>query len=186
MYGRSDLCAYQMTTAMTVASLLCGLGVLGIWIWIAVALHIAYTKMELVLELLKNSSAIKERAFLNNSGPWGKLLLIGGVSGIVTFPGFFLKQGSINTEDLSNLPQSMKKKLVALHWSAITLLFYTAFFCGFGGNNRKIRNIGAYLRSSQKYTGTLACGISRNLFSRQMRVWRIEVEAIGEVIYESL
>ena len=49
----------------------------------------AYTKMELILELLKNSSAIKERALLNYSGPWGKLLLIREVSGIVTFPGFF-------------------------------------------------------------------------------------------------
>lgn len=74
---------------MTIISLLCGLGVLGIWIWIAVALHMAYTKMELILELLKNSSVIKARAFLNYSGPWGKLLLIGGVSGIVAFPGFF-------------------------------------------------------------------------------------------------
>lgn len=117
-----------MTTSMTIISLLCGLGALGIWIWIAVALHMAYTKMDLILELLKNSSVIKERAFLNYSGPWGKLLLIGGVSGIVTFPGFFLKQGSISTEDLSKLPQSMTKKLVALHWSVIALLTSTTIF----------------------------------------------------------
>ena len=117
-----------MTTSMTIISLLCGLGVLGIWIWIALALHMAYTKMDLILELLKNSSAIKERAFLKYSGPWGKLLLIGGVSGIVTFPGFFLKQGSISTEDLSKLPQSMTKKLVALHWSDIALLTSTTIF----------------------------------------------------------
>ena len=113
---------------MTVISLLCGLGVLGIWIWIAIALHMAYTKMDLILQLLKNSSAVRERAFLNNSGPWGKLLLIGGVSSIVTFPGFFLKRGGISTEDLANLPLPTKRKLVALHWSVIALLTSTTIF----------------------------------------------------------
>ncbi|WP_256832185.1 hypothetical protein [Pseudomonas sp. Pse1] len=111
-----------MTTAMTVVSLLCGLAILGMWIWIAVALRMAYTKMDLLLELLSDSSAIRDRAFLNSGGPWGRLLLIGGVSGIVTFPGFYLKRGGIRTEDLERLPRPIKKKLVALHWSALTLL----------------------------------------------------------------
>ena len=111
-----------MTTAMTVVSLLCGLTILGMWIWIAVALHMAYTKMDWLLDLLKDSSAIRDRAFLNSGGPWGRLLLIGGVSGIVTFPGFYLKRGGIRNEDLERLPRPIKKKLVALHWSALTLL----------------------------------------------------------------
>ena len=58
-----------MTTAMTVVSLLCGLAILGMWIWIAVALRMAYTKMDLLLELLSDSSAIRDRAFLNSGGP---------------------------------------------------------------------------------------------------------------------
>lgn len=117
-----------MTTAMTVASLLCGLAILGMWIWIAVALHMAYTKMDWLLDLLKDSSAIRDRAFLNSGGPWGRLLLIGGVSGIVTFPGFYLKRGGIRTEDLERLPRPIKKKLVALHWSALTLLTSLTIF----------------------------------------------------------
>jgi len=117
-----------MTTAMTVVSLLCGLAILGMWIWIAVALRMAYTKMDLLLELLSDSSAIRDRAFLNSGGPWGRLLLIGGVSGIVTFPGFYLKRGGIRTEDLERLPRPIKKKLVALHWSALTLLTSLTIF----------------------------------------------------------
>lgn len=117
-----------MTTAMTVVSLLCGLAIFGMWIWIAIALHMAYTKMDLLLDLLRDSSAIRDRAFLNSGGPWGRLLLIGGVSGFVTFPGFFLKRGGISTEDLANLPLPTKRKLVALHWSVIALLTSTTIF----------------------------------------------------------
>lgn len=113
---------------MTVVSLLCGLAILGMWIWIAVALRMAYTKMDLLLELLSDSSAIRDRAFLNSGGPWGRLLLIGGVSGIVTFPGFYLKRGGVRTEDLERLPRPIKKKLVALHWSALTLLVSLTIF----------------------------------------------------------
>lgn len=113
---------------MTVASLLCGLAILGMWIWIAVALHMAYTKMDWLLDLLKDSSAIRDRAFLNSGGPWGRLLLIGGVSGIVTFPSFYLKRGGIRTEDLERLPRPIKKKLVALHWTALTLLTSLTIF----------------------------------------------------------
>ena len=95
---------------------------IGVVIWISICLHLAYTKMDLILDHLKNCSAIRARASLQYGGPWGKLLLIGGISGIITFPGFYLKRGELSPEDLASFPLLLKRKLVILQWSVIGLL----------------------------------------------------------------
>lgn len=100
----------------------------GIFLWIGGCLHLAYTKMDLMLEHLKNCSAIMTRAPLRHGGPWGKLLLVGGISGIVTFPTFYLKRGELSSEDLANFPASLKRKLAVLQWSVIGLLLVMASF----------------------------------------------------------
>lgn len=100
----------------------------GIILWIGVCLQLAYTKMDLMLEHLKNCPAIMTRAPLRHGGPWGKLLLVGGISGIVTFPRFYLKRGEISSEDLANFPGPLKRKLVALQWSVICLLLVMISF----------------------------------------------------------
>ncbi len=94
----------------------------GLLIWIGVCLYLAYTKMDLMLDHLKNCSAIMMRASLRHGGPWGKLLLIGGISGIITFPNFYLKRGGLSLDDLNNFPIALKKKLAMLHWCVIWLL----------------------------------------------------------------
>lgn len=94
----------------------------GIFLWIGICLHLAYTKMDLMLGHLKNCSAIMARAPLQHGGPWGKLLLVGGISGIVTFPSFYLKRGELSAEDLASFPALLKRKLVVLQWSVIGLL----------------------------------------------------------------
>lgn len=100
----------------------------GIFLWIGVCLHLAYTKMDLILGHLKNCSAVMVRAPLQHAGPWGKLLLVGGISGIVTFPGFYLKRGELSAEDLANFPALLKRKLVVLQWSLIGLLLVMLSF----------------------------------------------------------
>ncbi|ARU86670.1 hypothetical protein [Pseudomonas sp. M30-35] len=95
---------------------------LALLIWIGVALHMAYTKMDLMLGHLKNCSVIMVRAPLRHGGPWGKLLLVGGISGIVTFPSFYLKRGELSSEDLTNFPAALKRKLAIMQWSVIGLL----------------------------------------------------------------
>lgn len=103
--------------------MVCGLiDIGGIFVWIGVCLHLAYTKMDLMLEHLKNCSAIMVRAPLRHGGPWGNLLLVGGISGIVTFPGFYLKRGGLSAEDLANFPAPLKRKLAILHGFNIALL----------------------------------------------------------------
>lgn len=111
-----------MSTTEFIFGYLGGGVLLALLIWIAVALHMAYTKMDLMLEHLKNCSAIMVRAPLRHGGPWGKLLLVGGISGIVTFPSFYLKRGELSSEDLNHFPAALKRKLAIMQWSVIGLL----------------------------------------------------------------
>lgn len=98
----------------------------GIFLWVGVCLHLAYTKADMILEHLKNSSAIVVRGPLRHGGPWGKLLLIGGIFGIVTFPTIHIKRGTLSTADLASLPVALKRQFVHLQWSAIELMVVMA------------------------------------------------------------
>lgn len=100
----------------------------GIGLWLGFCLHLAYTQMDLILRHLRNCSAVMARAPLRHGGPWGKLLLIGGISGIVTFPKFYLKRGELSSEDLAGFPAPLKRKLAVLQWSVIGLLLVMICF----------------------------------------------------------
>lgn len=100
----------------------------GLILWIGFCLHLAYTRMDLMLEHVKNCSAVTARAPLRHGGPWGNLLLVGGISGILTFHLFYLKRGELSSEDLANFPASLKRKLVVLQWSVISLLLVMISF----------------------------------------------------------
>jgi hypothetical protein len=102
------------------------------FIWIGVALHLAYTKADLMLGHLKNSSSVVSIASLRHDGPWGKLLLVGGVSGFVTFSGFYIKRGGLSVEDINSFPAPLKRKLVVLQWSVIGLFAALALFVAVG------------------------------------------------------
>ena len=45
--------------------------IVGLLVWIGVALFVAYTKVEVILEYLKNCSAVMGLSYLKNGGPWG-------------------------------------------------------------------------------------------------------------------
>lgn len=104
----------------------------GIFIWIGACLHLAYTQMDEILERLKHCSAVLRRTPLRYAGPWGKLLLIGGITGIITFPGIYLKHGGVSIDDLNNFPAPLKRKLAVLQWSAIVLLAVLILLFVFG------------------------------------------------------
>lgn len=94
----------------------------GIFIWIGINLHLAYTRMDYMLEHLKNCPLIKTLTPLNQGGPWGKFLLVGGISGVLTFPEMYIKRGTASADDIRNFPPRLKRKLVILHCVCITLL----------------------------------------------------------------
>jgi hypothetical protein len=110
-----------MSTAEFIFGCICGVAGLGMFIWLAVVLHMAYTQLDLMVEHLKNSQAVMTSASLRKGGPWGKLMLVGTISGAVTFPDFHLRKGKLDQNDLSSFPLPIKRKLVILQWSGMGL-----------------------------------------------------------------
>lgn len=102
---------------------------LGMFIWLGVMLHMAYTKKDILLEHFKNSSIC---APMKHSGLMGRLRFIGGVSALVTFPRIHLKHGRASAEDLGNCPAPLKRKLVILQWAGIVLISLLILLWGIG------------------------------------------------------
>lgn len=111
-----------MSKTEIVIGYLSGAVLVAICIWIALMLHVAYTKMDFILEHLQNCKAIMVLAPLRQGGPWGNLMLTGGIAGIITFHGFYLKRGELSMDDLQAFPPLLKRKLIIMHWSALALM----------------------------------------------------------------
>lgn len=102
----------------------------GAFFCIGISLHMAYTKMDLMLEHLKNCSIVRTHSPLKYGGPWGKLMLIGWIAGLFTFPEYYLKRGEASAEDLNDFPKHLRKKLVMLKMASFFLIaaLVTLFF----------------------------------------------------------
>ena len=111
-----------MSSAALIVGYLGIIVIVSLLIGLAIALHMAYTQIDLMLGYLKNCTAIMARAPLKHGGPWGRLLLIGGISGVLTFPGPYLKRGELCAEDLKDFPITLKRKLVVMQWCIIILM----------------------------------------------------------------
>ncbi|AWY42907.1 hypothetical protein DKY63_24545 [Pseudomonas putida] len=108
-----------MTTAELVVGSLCGVVLISMFIWLAIALYLGYTKTDVLLNSFKNSSSVITIATRIHAGPWGKLQLVGSACSAVTFPRFFVKHGIASTEDIANFPLLLRRMLKALMWCAI-------------------------------------------------------------------
>lgn len=94
----------------------------GAFFCIGISLHMAYTKMDFMLGCLKNCSIVGTYSPLKYGGPWGKLMLIGWIAGLFTFPEYYLKRGEASAEDLNNFPVDLRKKLVMLKMASFVLM----------------------------------------------------------------
>ena len=79
-----------MSSVDFVVGCLCGAVIVCMFVWIVLALRIAFTQMDLMLGLLRNCSFIESLAKFKQGGLWGKLLLVGSVSGLLLFPVYML------------------------------------------------------------------------------------------------
>ena len=121
-----------MSKAEFVVGSLGGAILILIFIWIAVALYLAYTKMDVMLEHLKNSSAVKALAFYRQLGVWGHLKLIGEIAALITSPDKCIKSGRLSAQDIENFPAPLKKKLVLLRRSVLVLVSLLFLVGGIG------------------------------------------------------
>lgn len=105
---------------------LSGLLFLSLTIWFATALHMAYTKIDVILEHLKNSPEITSHSGLLKDGLRGRLKLISNICDYVTSPNKGIKNGTISAEDVENLPKPIKRKLIILRRSLVVLVLSLA------------------------------------------------------------
>ena len=81
-----------------------------------------YTKGDVLSEHFQNSSFLLTFGINRRSSFYGKIQLIGNISSILTFPGFFLKRGLASAEDIDSVPLKLKQQRVMLQWSFIGLI----------------------------------------------------------------
>lgn len=91
----------------------------GLLIFLGVALHLAYAKMDLMLDHLKNCPSIMVRAPFKSGGAWGRLFVLAAIMGIMTMPNFYLRDGGANAKDLQSFPGNLRWKLIVLHWGGV-------------------------------------------------------------------
>jgi len=124
-----------MSTSQLVIGYLGGLVVISMFVCLLVMLHLAHTKMDMLLGLFPNSAGVKTLAPLRHGGIWGKLMLIGGITSYVAFPGPYLKNGQLSWEDLQAIPNSLRRKLALMQWILVALVvaMFALYFIGKSG-----------------------------------------------------
>lgn len=111
-----------MSIEKIVFGLLGGILVIGAIIWLVITLRIAYTHLELMLKHLENSSTVTTLTQLKQGSLWGRVLLVGSISSVFTFPDFYIKRGRASAADISLFPTLLKRKLVVLQWGGILIM----------------------------------------------------------------
>lgn len=111
-----------MHTVNLIFGSVCGVIFIGQFICIGTALHLSYTKGDIISSHFKNCSYLINTGIYNNSSFYGRILLMGNISSIVTFPKFFLKRGLVSAEEIGSFPRQLKRQLNILQWSFIGLL----------------------------------------------------------------
>lgn len=111
-----------MITAKLIIGGLGGVVIFCQFICIGVALYLSCTKGDLMSSHFKGSSSLLALGIYKRTSLHGRLLLVGSISSILTFPGFFLKRGLANAEYIDSFPLPLKRKLVMLQWSFIGLV----------------------------------------------------------------
>ena len=94
----------------------------GALVVFGVALHLGYTKGDVLSEHFQNSSPLITVSARVHAGLRGKTRLVYSISSVVTFPRFFLKYGIVTYVDLHNFHYDLRRKLVALQWTLLGVL----------------------------------------------------------------
>lgn len=112
---------------------LCGslIGFGGAFIYLGIALYIAYTKMDMMLTCFKNSPYIMIRAPILNGGPWGRLFVLREIVGVLQVPGLYIPDGDVCPADIDQFPKQLKARLIMLQrvggyfaWELILLCIF--------------------------------------------------------------
>ena len=111
-----------LSTADTLFLVVGVVDISGLFAGVGYMLFLANTKMNILQRCFKNSWGVTGREEFGYSGVWRRIMIIGRISGYVTFSTFYINRGILSADDLKELPASLKRKLIALQWIGIILL----------------------------------------------------------------
>lgn len=83
---------------------------------IGIYLYWGYTRMDEMLGYVKNCQMITGNRFYLHMGAWGRMMMVGVVAGYLACPGFFIRRGLLDADEISNFPQPLKRRLIVSHW----------------------------------------------------------------------
>ena len=86
----------------------------GVLICLGVYFYYAYFRIDELLGYLKNCPAVLIKKVFMDSGPMGRLFVLGGVINVLRRPEIFYKDGGADPSDLEAFPEGIKKKLLLL------------------------------------------------------------------------
>jgi len=86
----------------------------GVLICLGVYFYYAYFRIDELLGYLKNCPAVLIKKVFMDSGPMGRLFVLGGVINVLRTPELFFKDGGADPGDLEAFPKGIKKKLLLL------------------------------------------------------------------------
>lgn len=121
-----------MSPAELIFCLLGGTVLMLILIWMVFALYLAYTKMDVMLEHMKNSTAVMALVHYRRLGVWGRVNFIAAIAALVASPRRYIQDGRLSAEDLDGLPAPLKRKLVIWRWGVLILCGLLLLLGGIG------------------------------------------------------
>ncbi|MCB2252185.1 hypothetical protein KTQ74_09775 [Pseudomonas chlororaphis] len=101
-----------ITTAHIVLGVFIGITFLGMFVLIGIYMYLGYTSMDKILEAVRNCSLINRYRFYLSVGPWGKMVMVGGVASCLLFSGYLIKHGELSKDDIDNFPEPLKGRLL--------------------------------------------------------------------------
>ncbi|AMS17678.1 hypothetical protein A3218_26550 [Pseudomonas chlororaphis] len=86
-------------------------------------------RMDEILGYVKNCKIIMNNRFYLYMGAWGRMAMIGMVAGSLAYPGYYIRKGMMDIEDIRNFPEPLKRRLIKLF--NIQLVFAACFIVEF-------------------------------------------------------
>lgn len=105
----------SISTADTIFLSVNLIGFGGAVVSLSMLLHISYTKMELMLDCLKNCPAVTMFSGFIRLGPRWRLVVLGRIFSVISTPSLYLPDGGACIEDIERFPKALKKRLSTLN-----------------------------------------------------------------------
>jgi len=104
----------KLSTAEYVLTFLGVATFLGGGMTAGVYFYLACTRMDEILGYVKNCKIVNNQRYYLYMGAWGRFLMIGMISGALACSGYQIRKGLMDACDVSNFPEPLKRRLIAL------------------------------------------------------------------------